>query len=656
MATDRPKKQQRISQACDLCHRRSIRCRPSTESANTHCQNCFDFGVDCTYNRPSRRHRNSSLAQTASHNGPHTQHSVTETSPRSAGSRTHESARGSVSAPFNTTTRAGQPDFTGAYVSIREGAQEDIVSVAWRSFAYASLSCIDYHMQIYMDVVYPLYPLFHGPTTLDRLKKKDHLQDRAFFASIMAACSIAAARARDGAIGDTYHPGLTCPERSSEIFFSAAQDAIPKDLGLAQGHGYLRATILLGLTCIQYGQIKSMHHHLGIYHALSAMQHFHNELHWPKGISVVEKEERRRLFWAAYTLDIYSSVVFDSLMRSQETHSNVRYPSEINDEDITPGIGSPTNSHNWLRGWNFATDLYRVLEHSIKRRRRQHQIRDDRISITRILIADGVPEHHIMQNVLELYRKLPGQFKDGAMPFTGDKSKDLSGFQAAQIQATLQLVRMTLFSTGNTHGVDAKCDVAEEVLRVFHNIAPQYLRAISTPLVYHLGSIGQILASVLEETLSDDSYSRVRRLLGSMADLLEGLETGLQPTAGASQDLRKQIEKIDQYMSAQRLRMLSAPQSNQPQGHLQQAQQYSRPTSSSTNAADIGVPNGWYSKHELPQHIPSDIMVMNEMPAPPSLREFQFPPELVSGTSWPWPFELGVPPEGHMPLLAGYEQ
>lgn len=52
---DRPKKLQRASRACDLCHRRSIRCRPSIEDPEAKCQNCQDFAVECTYNRPSRR-------------------------------------------------------------------------------------------------------------------------------------------------------------------------------------------------------------------------------------------------------------------------------------------------------------------------------------------------------------------------------------------------------------------------------------------------------------------------------------------------------------------------------------------------------------------------------------------------------------------------
>lgn len=50
----RPKKQRRISRACDFCHRRSIRCRPNQGDGNR-CQNCSDFGVDCTFNRPLKK-------------------------------------------------------------------------------------------------------------------------------------------------------------------------------------------------------------------------------------------------------------------------------------------------------------------------------------------------------------------------------------------------------------------------------------------------------------------------------------------------------------------------------------------------------------------------------------------------------------------------
>jgi len=52
--TSSPRKLRRISRACDFCHRRSIRCKPSSEDASR-CQNCLDFAVPCTYHRPAKK-------------------------------------------------------------------------------------------------------------------------------------------------------------------------------------------------------------------------------------------------------------------------------------------------------------------------------------------------------------------------------------------------------------------------------------------------------------------------------------------------------------------------------------------------------------------------------------------------------------------------
>ncbi len=49
----KPRKLRRISRACDFCHRRSIRCKPSQEADR--CQNCTDFDVDCTFDRPAKK-------------------------------------------------------------------------------------------------------------------------------------------------------------------------------------------------------------------------------------------------------------------------------------------------------------------------------------------------------------------------------------------------------------------------------------------------------------------------------------------------------------------------------------------------------------------------------------------------------------------------
>ena len=630
-SNDRPKKLQRISQACDLCHRRSIRCRPSAENSQQQCQNCYDFAVDCTYNRPSRRRRNPSLAQSTPPNILPLQQGNQVLSPASDDDK--DNVRSSIAA---TNSAGGAADYTGAYNSIREGCQEDVLEVAWRSFALASLATIDEHLSVYMDYVYPIYPLFHGPTLWERIRKRHHLTDRGFFASIMAACALAAARVRDGAVGDRYRL-IEQPEKSSEIFFAAAQDAICKDLRRAQCLDYMRACALLAITAIQYGQIKTVHQYLGTYGTISAMQSFHDESHWPQDLTPIEREERRRLFWSMYNLDIYCSVVFDAVMKSNETHSNVRYPSEVNDEELTAGIQSPANDENWLRGWNFTTDLYRVLEHSVKRMRRNQPVRDDRIAITRLLIADGIPEMQVMENVYGLFQQLPARFQSYNARLTGDRSLDFVGFQAANIQATLQLVRMTLFSSHFSQDVNQKCVVAQDALTVFHSIAPQYLRAMSTPVVYQLGGIGQILGSVMEGLLCEESYKRVRKLLVSMADLLQNLESNLQPTAGASRDLRKQIEKIDRYMDAQRQLISSYSQQQRPHAM----------TDGLSNGMPNGMPNG------MMQHSQQQPM-MQGLGVQTPLEEFQLPPDLVQNGAWPWPFDF-TGQDTQMPMMMGFE-
>jgi hypothetical protein len=309
--------------------------------------------------------------------------------------------------------------------------------------------------------------------------------------------------------------------------------------------------------------------------------------------------------------------VFNSMLKFQETRANVRYPSEIDDEQLTGETVSPDNSMSWMRGWNFTTDLFRVLEHTINRVRRNHsQHRDDRASVTRLLIVDGLTDAQIMDNVLGLYYQLPSRFKDYTVKISGDRKQDLFGFQAANIQATLQLVRMTLFSVNVTHDVFQKCNVAEQVLSTFHSICPRFLQAISTPLVYHLGGIGQLLASVMEDLLTEVSYQRVRSLLVSMADLLQGLESGLQPTAGSSKGIRAQVEKMDQYMQAQRQILPSM-------------------------AATLAAPQ-------------APVYPLNAgYQVPVGMDEFQLPQELMG--NWPWPFDAHQPiTQARLPSMYGY--
>ena len=367
----------------------------------------------------------------------------------------------------------------------------------------------------------------------------------------MAACALTSARVRDGAYSGTVSSKLRKPETSSEIFFTAAKDSLSSDFGKMDSVEYIRACTLLALTCIQYGQSVDVQQYLGKAFTLAAMHRFYDEKYWPTFLDQKEREMYRRVYWCTYMLDVYSAIVWSCFLRSQEIHAYVRYPSEANEDngsqDLSPWSGS---SVNWLVGWNFSLDLYRVIEHVLNKARARKFVHDDRRSVDSLVFADTFSDRDVMQTMLNMYYELPRQFKE-TPPMTGDITRDIFGFQAANIQATLQLLRMLLFSLEDGPGVERKCDVASEVLQVFHTIPIPYLRAISTPLVFQLGSIGQILGAVLKEPLSQPVYERVRTALILMADLLENLESVLHRSAGAAQGLRSQVEKIDEYMQSQ---------------------------------------------------------------------------------------------------------
>lgn len=205
-------------------------------------------------------------------------------------------------------------------------------------------------------------------------------------------------------------------------------------------------------------------------------------------------------FWSIYTLDIYSTIVWGGVIRYREAHSLVRYPSEVDDEFITPqGYGLPPVSPAssvlspgdvtivsrqpvaWLRGWNFTTDLYRILEHVVDANKRRHSSANGTSQVWSLFTPASMSEPAVMERVLSMYAALPSQFKE-TPPTTGDMARDLFGFQSANIQATLQLLRMMLLSAEEL-GVDRKCDVARELLSVFSNVPVEYLKAISSPLV-----------------------------------------------------------------------------------------------------------------------------------------------------------------------------
>ncbi|KAF2092973.1 hypothetical protein NA57DRAFT_69364 [Rhizodiscina lignyota] len=496
-------KARRTLRACDFCSGRAKRCRPS-HGDPARCQNCVDHGEACTSNRPLKR-------------------------------------RGAK--PANSRTEPKPP-------------------ITWTAVPIAPHNMVVSLVEIYFKVVYPIFPFFHEPTLLRDLTERLYLHKRSLFASVMAVCALASARARDGAVFSSKWDLETLKEPQSEVFFSASESAIPLGPMAMSDFDYMRACALLSITAIQYGQSRAMLYYLGLYHTMVETDGLHDESNWPTELDLVEKEERRRLFWSIYTLDVYASIVWGRTVRSREAQSNVLYPSAI-DEDINCSLSSDSHpsaisntehsySQNWLYGWNFTTDLYRILEHVLDHFRQTRS--ENRLStpIDALFGGSTVSNATVLDVILNMYKSLSRRFKE--TPAATQVSEHRLNFQTANIAATIQLVRIMLFASEDAT-VEQRCTVANELLSAFADIPSIYLRAISSPLLHHLAGIGQILGSVFEKGLPESAYQRIRSVLLAMVDLLADLEVGLYWTANASSRIQELVLRIDDYISKERQQM-----------------------------------------------------------------------------------------------------
>ncbi|KAK5074732.1 hypothetical protein LTR64_000937 [Lithohypha guttulata] len=535
------KKLRRITRACDYCHRRSIRCRFPGQEDNNRCQNCVDFDQPCLFERVVKRRGAKPRSQTL------------------------------------TSDRGSPESIKQEYVYGDICRTPSIVNPVpwqeWKAPRIVSQATVMDLMKIYLEIVYPVFPIFHRATLIRRVAKAEYLTNKYSFAAVMSICAIVTARLADRA---AYNPCWDVQELTkvkSEVFYAAAVKECGNAGALDRTHfDLLRTCACLALTAIQYSKFREFETHMGKYHCLVAMDGLHDEANWPKNIGIVETEERRRLFWTVYCLDIYSSVSRNGVIRSREQQSNVAYTTELDDDYFddtgyrtdapSSGLSSnnATSSHShslvaadagsssWLCGWNFINDLYRVMEHVITNFRDKG--RQKRSFVSDVFgEASAVPASNVRDSIMNMYNNLPQCFKE-TQPMTLDQTRDRYGYQAASITATVQLLRMILFSSAGAT-IEDRCNVASEVVDAFMRIPVQYLQAMSSPLVHHLAAIGSILGSVCYEPLSESSHLQVRIVLLALAQLLENLDHGIHSTACAEK-LRKLVIRVDERMENQR--------------------------------------------------------------------------------------------------------
>lgn len=264
-------------------------------------------------------------------------------------------------------------------------------------------------------------------------------------------CALVSARVRENAVFNPSWDIQELSETPSEAFYDAAvRHSTGREVcEPAKTLDALRSFALLCLTAIQYGKMREMQLFLGKYHTVAAMNGIHDETNWPQDIGIVETEERRRLVsphmmvaslllqanrypkvWSMYTLEVYSSIVWNGITRCREQQINVAYTTEIDDDCFSnmaytqQPVQSPNEitlspdgqlrnvrSSSWLSGWNFTTDLYRILEHVITNFQDRAPAKK-RTPVAGMFKDRSAPSAtSVLENIMARYDSLPTCFK-----------------------------------------------------------------------------------------------------------------------------------------------------------------------------------------------------------------------------------------------------
>jgi hypothetical protein len=251
----------------------------------------------------------------------------------------------------------------------------------------------------------------------------------------MAMCAVSALRINNGAV---LSERSVPDDLNPRLYFDETLQALPDNVNDFEEFESLQATGLACLTALHYSDGPLLHQILGLYHAVVAEHGFSDEKRWPRGLSEIDIEERRRLFWHMYRLEVHTSLVIGHVVRCPELQSSVAYPT-IQDIDSTEPEDRNDYQAEWLSGWNFVTDLYRGIEHVIAQfKYRRASANLDRRCLSTAFVLDYDPQEKILNPLAAARNDLPDRFKK-AMPVSSNTCQNRCGYQTANIACTYQV-------------------------------------------------------------------------------------------------------------------------------------------------------------------------------------------------------------------------
>ncbi|KAI1617866.1 putative C6 transcription factor [Exophiala viscosa] len=473
-------RQKRTLKACDFCHRRGRRCRIDPDEG-ARCLTCIEYGVSCTWTRIAAK--------------------------RGAKPRSEKI-----------------PDHSWILNDVKHGSREFIQEL----------------LDIFFESVYPVAITIHEQTFMERWHSRQVPRGRASYAKLMSMCALSSYRITTGA---TFSLRETSQNLDPNLYLNEAIAAIPGTFGESLEFEYLQAIGIVCLTARECGDASVLQQFLGLYHGALAEQGFYDERRWPGDISAIEREERRRLYWHMYRLEVHTSLVLGHAVRCPELQSAVAYPI-IPDQDYTESIADM----EWLSGWNFITDIYRGIEHLISYfKNHRMTISQENRNLSTAFLLDYDPREKILAPLATTFQNLPERFKR-ARKASRDVRQNRCGFQTANIIATYQLLRMLSFTASDTTFHEA-CQTALELIEEISAIPLEYMRAMGLAMLQELSGLGHILSSFIKKGLPKSDYQHLRTVMLCMSELLGNLATCLSAAADAAQRLRAYVEEIDRYLN-----------------------------------------------------------------------------------------------------------
>ncbi|KAK5064195.1 hypothetical protein LTR84_000028 [Exophiala bonariae] len=341
----------------------------------------------------------------------------------------------------------------------------------------------------------------------------------------MALCAVSCQTAAFNAVfDDTLLGDFGLPD--SHQYFSEAVSRIPQHFTQSQDLDYLRAFGLLAVYSLQRSETNDLHRYLGLYHALVAQHGFHDEAKWPTDISLPEIDDRRRLFWCMYRLEVHSATVFGHVVRLPESQITVLYPR------IIPSMDPEAQA--WTAGWDYITDLFRLLEYALFSLRACK----NRKAVLAVL-CDRPSPTTLFDSLTRLKASKPHRIF-GTAEGEGGFESNRCRYMGIQISCTETLVTILSFLYSQAPARDVM-ELAENFLEELSQAPLIMFKVASGQIVHQLLGVGHMICNASHY---DNGQYRpeARRLITFIGDLVQNLEHDIPSAAAAAERLLKLAE------------------------------------------------------------------------------------------------------------------